>query len=80
MVRGLATFRKFFQEYTDCYIIIGGTACDIIIDDAGLTPRDTKDIDIILVIEALTPEFGKHFWTFVKEAGYQQKEKSPDKL
>lgn len=80
MVRGLDIFKKFFQEYTDCYIIIGGTACDIIIDDAGLTPRATKDIDIILVIEALTPEFGKHFWKFVKEAGYQQKEQSPDKL
>ena len=36
----------------DNYVIIGGTACDIIIEDAGLTTRVTKDIDMILVVEA----------------------------
>jgi hypothetical protein len=25
-------------------VIIGGTACDIIIDEAGFVPRATKDI------------------------------------
>ncbi len=61
MVRGLEIFRKHFNEFTDNYVIIGGTACDIIIDNIGLTPRATKDIDIILVIEALSPEFVAHF-------------------
>ena len=78
MVRGLEIFRQHFKEFTDNYIIIGGTACDIIIDNVGLMPRATKDIDIILVIEALSPEFVAHFWEFVKQGNYEVKEKSEE--
>ena len=53
MVIGLDVFKKYFEAYPDNYVIIGGTACDLIIDDAGFVPRATKDIDIILVVEAL---------------------------
>ncbi len=51
MVRGLDIFKEYFKEYADNYVIIGGTACDIIIDEAGFKPRATKDIDIILVVD-----------------------------
>ena len=78
MVVGIEKFREYFKDFSGSYIIIGGTACDIILDDAGLTPRATKDIDIILVVEALKPEFVKQFWSFIKEGNYEQKEKSPD--
>jgi hypothetical protein len=78
MVRGLEIFRQHFKDFTDNYIIIGGTACDIIIDNIGLTPRATKDIDIILVIEALSPEFVAHFWEFVKQGNYDVREKSEE--
>ena len=78
MVIGIDKFREYFKDFADSYIIIGGTACDIILDDAGLTPRATKDIDIILVVEALKPEFVKQFWAFIKEGNYEQKEKSHD--
>lgn len=36
MVRGLEIFRQHFKDFTDNYIIIGGTACDIIIDNIGI--------------------------------------------
>lgn len=78
MVRGLEIFRKHFNEFADNYVIIGGTACDIIIDNIGLTPRATKDIDIILVIEALSPAFVAHFWEFIKQGNYEVKEKSEE--
>ncbi|RTY97111.1 hypothetical protein EKM02_14245 [Flavobacterium sp. RSP49] len=78
MVRGLEIFRQHFKDFTDNYIIIGGTACDIIIDNIGLTPRATKDIDIILVIEALSPEFVTHFWEFIKQGNYDVREKSEE--
>ncbi|WP_430814041.1 hypothetical protein [Carboxylicivirga sp. RSCT41] len=78
MVRGLATFKEYFKDYSDNYIIIGGSACDVIIDEAGFEPRATKDIDIILIVEALTPEFVKKFWDFIRDGEYQQKEKSED--
>jgi len=44
MVRGLDIFKKYFEQYTENYVIIGGTACDIIIDEASFVPRATKDI------------------------------------
>ena len=78
MVRGLELFKKHFEHFTGNYVIIGGTACDIIIEEAGFTPRATKDIDILLVVEALTSGFVKQFWQFIKEGKYERKEKSTD--
>jgi hypothetical protein len=79
MVRGLDKFKGYFEQHSGNYIIIGGTACDIIIDEAGFTPRATKDIDIILVVEALNPEFVKQFWKFIRDGNYEGREKSVDK-
>lgn len=76
MVRGLKNFKKYFERFQDNYIIIGGTACDIIIEDAGFNPRATKDIDIILIVEALSHEFVQEFWKFIQAGNYQQREKS----
>jgi len=78
MVRGLDIFKKYFEQYTENYVIIGGTACDIIIDEAGFVPRATKDIDIILVVEALNSDFVKQFWQFINDGKYQLREKSND--
>lgn len=78
MVRGLDIFKKYFEQYPENYVIIGGTACNIIIDEAGFVPRATKDIDIILVVEALNSDFVKHFWQFINDGKYQQREKSND--
>lgn len=75
MVRGLEKFREYFKNYNGSYVIIGGTACDIAINDAGLTPRATKDIDIILIVEAISPAFVLRFWKFVEEGGYEIKGK-----
>lgn len=79
MVRGLDIFKKYFEQYPENYVIIGGTACDIIIDEAGFVPRATKDIDIILVVEALNSAFVKQFWQFINDGKYQRREKSNDK-
>ena len=78
MVRGLDIFREHFKDFEQNYVIIGGTACDININEIGLTPRATKDIDIILIVEALTPEFVKHFWEFIRLGNYGDKEKSTE--
>ena len=62
MVVGMDIFKSWFKDYQDNYIIIGGSACDAAITDAGFTPRATKDIDIILVIEALSDAFVAHLF------------------
>ena len=78
MVAGLDIFKKYFEQYPDNFIIIGGTACDIIIGEAGFTPRVTKDIDIVLIVEALSTEFVQQFWQFIKDGDYGDREKSKD--
>ena len=78
MVKGIEQFKAYFAAFPDNYIIIGGTACDMIIEDEGLVARATKDIDIILVVEALNSEFLKTFWQFIKEGNYNRKEISSD--
>ena len=66
MVRGIETFKQFFKGFEDNYVIIGGTACEIHEDLYAQVPRATKDIDIILIVEALSAEFVAKFWEFVK--------------
>ena len=76
MVRGLDKFKEYFSEFPDNYLIIGGTARDIIMEDAGFIPKGTKDIDVILVVEALTAEFVIQFWQFIEDGNYEHQEKS----
>ena len=74
MVRGLGTFKRYFKEFQENYIIIGGTACDIVIDAAGFSPRATQDIDIILIVEAISPDFVAQFWRFIIAGNYKRAE------
>lgn len=76
MVLGIERFKEWFQGYEDHYTIIGGTACDLLMAEDGLNFRSTKDIDLVLIVEAVKPEFGKHFWDFVHNAGYVRRCKS----
>lgn len=36
MVRGLDIFRSWFAEYADQYVLIGGTAASLSMEEAGL--------------------------------------------
>ena len=76
MVKGIDIFREFFKDHTNNYVLIGGAACDELLTEAGLTFRATKDLDIILIVEALSPEFVEKFWQFVKDGNYENKQKS----
>ena len=78
MVRGLAIFQEWFKDFEDQYVLIGGTAASITLSEAGLPFRGTKDLDIVLHVEVLTPAFGRKFWEFVQAGGYKQKEGDPE--
>lgn len=73
MVIGLDKFREQFAGDEDKYIIIGGTACDVNLRSTETEPRDTVDIDIILVVENMTPDFGRKFWQFIEDGGYHNR-------
>ena len=70
MVVGMDLFTEHFQSFTNQYLLIGGGACYRHFEMAGLPFRATKDLDIILIIEALTPEFVNHFWQFIRAGEY----------
>ena len=76
MVTGIDRFREWFHGYEDQYAIIGGTACELLMNADGVDFRATKDIDLVLIVEAITPDFGKQFWQFIKDAGYEHRNKS----
>lgn len=71
MVRGIEKFRDAFKEFAENYVIIGGTACDAALAGTIMRPRATDDIDMVLVVEKMTPEFALTFWRFIKEGGYR---------
>jgi len=76
MVRGLGIFQEQFAPYVDQYVLIGGTAASLSMEEAGLEFRATKDLDIVLHVEALTPAFGIAFWKFVEDGGYEIRQAS----
>ena len=76
MVRGFENFKKWFDGYNDQYVIIGGTACTILMEEDERSFRATKDIDMILIAELLTAEFGRRFWDYIKTGNYQHINKS----
>ena len=76
MVTGIDSFKEWFKGSEEQYAIIGGTACDILMTEEGLDFRATKDIDLVLIIEAVDANFGKKFWEYVKRAGYEHCNKS----
>ena len=79
MVRGIENFKEWFRGYEDQYVIIGGTACDLLMTEEGLDFRATKDIDLVLIIEAVNAAFGDRFWEYIIAAGYKHRNKSTGK-
>ena len=79
MVKGLALFKEHFAPYKDQYILIGGTACMLVMEEAGIPFRSTQDLDIVLCVEALDKEFVSAFKEFVKLGGYQHQQLSTGK-
>ena len=76
MVKGLEVFRRHFRDFADRYLLIGGAACDLAMSAAALPFRATKDLDIVLCVEALDVAFVQVFWEFIRAGGYENQEKS----
>ncbi len=71
MVRGIEKFREYFGEYSGQYVFIGGTACDIILGRMGVDFRQTKDLDMVLLIEAMNELFAERFFSFIEAGKYK---------
>ncbi len=75
MVKGMELFGEYFSAYRGQYVLIGGAACVLAMEDVGRTFRATQDLDIVLCAEALTDEFVAAFWAFIQDGGYQSRER-----
>ena len=60
-------------------MLIGGAVCDISFESNNADFRATRDLDVVLIVEALTREFGQRFWEFIRDGGYQNRAKSSGK-
>jgi hypothetical protein len=79
MVKGIDQFGAHFEGFNDRYVLIGGAACFLALDEAGLDFRVTKDLDIVLCVEALDAEFVSAFWSFIERGKYKNIQKSTGK-
>ncbi|TFH47082.1 MAG: hypothetical protein E4H01_08895 [Lysobacterales bacterium] len=76
MIKGMDKFRQHFEGFADQYVLIGGAASVLVMDEAGADFRATKDLDIVLSLEALDSLFVEAFWAFIKAGGYQNQQRS----
>ena len=53
MVKGFDSFKKWFAGWDEHYVIIGGTVCELLLNEEGQDFRATKDIDMVLIQEAI---------------------------
>ncbi len=75
--RGLRHFTAFFKEFENDYVIIGGGAASVCLEDEKLEFRATKDIDMVLFTNDF-PEFNKKISEYVFLGKYQQNEKTQE--
>ena len=68
---GLERFKKHFKGFENSYVVIGGTACEVLFEQNGENFRSTKDIDMVIIMENISQEFVKKFWDFINEAKYE---------
>ena len=71
MVDGIESFREAFKDFSDCYTVIGGAACDILMSEQDVEFRATHDIDMILILEDKKTEYSSAFQKYIKEGGYR---------
>jgi hypothetical protein len=79
MVRpqGFDHFCNHLTGLEEHYVIIGGGAASILMDDEGLEFRATKDVDLVVLTRS--KELSQRIFLYVKDSGYNSKE-STDKI
>jgi hypothetical protein len=71
VIHGLTKFADWFADHGEKYVLIGGCAASAVMEEAGLTFRATKDLDVVLIVEAVDRSFAAMFFQFIETGGYQ---------
>ncbi len=72
-VRGVDHFSEFFKDFSDEYVIIGGTAASEILNDNELTFRATKDVDMVILTND-SPALNSRIIEYVKLGQFKAQE------
>ena len=56
MVVGLDKFKEAFADFKDNYVIIGGTACDIVLSDTDMRPPQSVYNSVMEYAESIEKE------------------------
>ena len=59
--------------------MIGGSACDWLFTSLNAQFRATKDIDLVVIAERMSPAFAAMIWEFVRAGGYSAYERKDGK-
>lgn len=78
MVFGIDVFAQHFQGFENRYVLIGGTACQLVLSEHGQSFRVTKDLDIVLVAETVDAAYVARFLEFVDLGGYSHISRAGD--
>lgn len=70
-VKGLDLFAEAMKGFESKYVLIGGSACDLLMSQQGVRFRATRDLDIVLLVDGGDTSFARAFWDFIKAGGYQ---------
>lgn len=70
-MQGLDKFREYMSGFRSHYVVIGGVATVLTLEDRGLPARATKDVDMIIICQPESKFYMKRFWEFVKAGGYK---------
>lgn len=71
MIRGLDHFKSYFEQYSESFILIGGVASYLLLEEAGaLRVRPTKDLDIVLILKP-NDDFLNVLKEYTKLGGYE---------
>lgn len=75
-VKGLDMFREYFAGMGDQYVLIGGVASSLALDEGEMRFRNTRDLDIVLLQETESKSFTAKLWSFVNAGGYEIRQRS----
>lgn len=69
-ISGWIKFKEVFQGFDANYVLIGGVACTVLLNELGIDFRPTKDFDIVIIIEEIEHTFFNRFWKFIDDGKY----------
>ena len=70
-MQGLEKFKEYMSGFRSHYVVIGGLATVLTLEDRNLPARATKDVDMIIICQPETKLYMKRFWEFIKAGGYK---------